>query len=600
LLALAGAVFVPAAPGTAAAHPRGVMRLAPVGRTVPIPIPQPFVNTAPAHLNYYGGPIMPFTENAIVLWGGTGHTSTLTSGLPDFFSAFANAGNVNTYNTALEYQTQGPGGTTTNQPLTLASQYLGSFTISPSTPSTKLTDSDVAAQLTSQIAAGALPSPRVAFGGPVTEYYVMFPPTYKICLGTDCSNVQFCAYHSNASYAGTPFTYTVLPESTPTNPGCGASSGGDGFGNLTSMTSHEMVESITDPEVGSATDLFPPLAWYDAVNGEVADICNGQEATLTLGATSWIVQKQWSNTETACITSHVPSGLKGVLADFTPSTTAGGPAGFDGSITTSPNGTGVIANYAWDWGDGTSSSGSSPTVAHAYATPGTRMVTMIATDAAGASGAKFLSATTRNLTVNTAGSGQVRSGPAGIDCGGACAANFLDGATVSLTADATSGGAFVGWTGDCAGQPATCVLPMTAARNATATFTSGSPPPPPSPPSPSPPPPSPPPPPACVVPAVRGQTLATARTNFATAHCSAGAITRRYSRTVRIGRVISQGVAAGTQLADGAAVALVVSKGRAPAKVTLCYRHQTVHVTRAVARRLLRHGARLGPCSRRR
>jgi hypothetical protein len=562
--------------------------IAPLGGIVPVPIPQPFANPAHAHLSYYGGPIMAFTENAIVLWGTTGHSSTLTSGLPDFFSSFANAGNANTYDTALEYETLGLAG---NQPLTLASRYLGSFTINPTTWSTNLSDTDVATQLAAQIGSGNLPPPRVAFGGPVTEYYVMFPPTYRICLGTSCSNGQFCAYHSNWTYLGTPFTYTVLPESTPTNPGCGASSAGGGFGNLTSMTSHELVESMTDPEVGSASALAPPLAWYDPSDGEVADICNGQQATLTLGTSTWTVQKQWSNAETACIVSHASSGLKGVNADFTPSVAAGGPTGFDAGATTSPNGSSAIANYAWDWGDGTSSSGSTPAVHHAYATPGTRLVTLIATDAAGASGAKFLSVTTRNVSVSTAGNGQVTSAPAGLVCGGTCSANFLDGAQVSLTATAGPGAAFVGWGGDCAGQSATCVVAMGAARNATATFTSLSPlaPPPPPPPTP--------PPVVCLVPAIKGRPLASARTTLQAAHCSAGAITRRFSRAIAKGRVISQAAAPGKQLANGASINLLVSKGRAP--LALCYRHRTVHVTRAVAARLIRQGARLGACRQR-
>jgi len=594
LLALAGALFVCPAPSTAAAQPRGMLRIQPLGGVVPVPIPQPFANTAHAHLTYYGGPIMAFTENAIVLWGATGHSSTLTSGLPDFFSSFANAGNANTYDTALEYETQGLAG---NQPLTLATRYLGSFTIAPSTTSTNLTDAQVAAELIAQIASGALPPPRVAFNGPVTEYYVMFPPTYRICLGTDCSNTQFCAYHSNAAYLGTPFTYTVLPESTPTNSGCGASSAGGGFGNLTSMTSHELVESVTDPEVGSASAFVSPLAWYDQSNGEVADICNGQQATLTLDTSTWTVQKQWSNAEAACIVSHASSGLKGVNADFTASTASGGPIGFDAGATNSPNGTGAIANYAWDWGDGTSSSGFAPTVAHAYATPGTRVVTLIVTDAAGASGAKFLNVTTQNFSVSSAGNGQITSVPAGLVCGGSCSANFLDEDTVSLTATANPGAAFAGWTGDCAGQPATCIVTMAAARTATAIFTSASPP------APPPTPPASPPPPAlspvvCLVPPIRGRPLAAARTTLREAHCSAGAITRRFSRVAR-GRVISQAMAPGKQLANGASVNLVVSKGRAPFRLTLCYRHRTVHVTRAVAIKLRRLGAKLGACGRR-
>ena len=584
MLAVAVALFIPGVQSSAAAHPPGVMPIASLGRIVPVPIPQAFVNRAGAHLTYYGGPVMAFTENAIVLWGGTGHTNALTSGLPGFFTSLASAGNGNAYDAALEYGTRGLG---TDQPLTLASRYLGSFTISPSTSSTNLTDTQIASELVAQIGAGALPPPRAAFGGPVTEYYVMFPPTYKICLGSSCSNAQFCAYHSDAAFAGTPFTYTVLPESTPANSGCGASSAGDGFGNLTAMTSHELVESMTDPEVGSASGLLPPLGWYDGTNGEIGDICNGQQATLTLGASTWTVQRQWSNAETACIVSHVSGGLKGVAADFTPVAASGAPTAFDASATTSPNGSGLIASYSWDWGDGTSSTGSAPVVAHAYATPGTRLVSMVATDAGGVSGAKFATVTTQNLTVATLGNGQVTSAPAGLSCGAACSANFLDGGAVSLTATSNPGAAFVSWTGDCAGQPATCVVTMSAPRAETAIFTSASPPVPQTPAASA----------TCIVPSVKSRMLVGARTVLRKAHCTVGAIARRHSRTVSKGRVIAQGAVPGTHLASGATVDLVVSRGRAPAtKVTLCFRSRTVHVTKAVARKLRRNGATVGSC----
>jgi hypothetical protein len=355
---------------------------------------------------------------------------------------------------------------------------------------------------------------------------------------------------------------------------------------------------MTDPEVGSAAVFGPPLAWYDQHNGEVADICNSEDQALTFGGSTWIVQKQWSNAERACIASHSSGGLKGVLATFATSGAAG-PAGFDASATTSPNGTGSISRYAWDWGDGTSSSVTSAVATHAYATPGTRTVTMIATDSSGASGAAFLNVTTRNLTVGTSGNGQVASAPAGIACAGACSANFFDGTTVSLTATPGSGATFSGWTGDCAGQPATCVVTMGTSRAATANFTSATPPPPPPPPPPqppAPPPPQSPPPPqtACVVPSVKGKTLAGASASLQAAHCRTGAVRRRYSSKVRKGRVISQGVVAGTKLANGAAVSLVISRG--PVKVTICYRHRTLHVTKAVAKNLRKRGATLGPC----
>jgi PKD repeat protein len=544
----------------------------------PLPIPQPFSGAAAPHLTYYGGPVMTFTENAVVLWGAAGHSTTLTTNLPGFIAAFANAGNANPYNVVLEYRTP-------SQPVTLASRYLGSFTITPSTAATRLSDDQVAAELVSQIGSGALPPPRTAFGGPVTEYYVMFPPSDTICIGRSCSGVDFCAYHSNAVYAGTPFTYAILPESTPPDRGCGANSSGGGLGNLTSMASHEMVESMTDPEVGSATDYAPPLAWYDAVNGEVADICDGQDSTLTLGSGSWVVQKEWSNAENACIASHAAGGLKGVLASFATSPAAA-PVGFDASATTTPNSGAAITSYAWNWGDGSSSSGSSPAATHAYAEPGTRRVTMVATDSAGASGAQFLSVTTRSLSVSAA-NGNVTSTPAGINCTGSCTANFLDGATVSLTASPAAGRAFAGWTGDCSGQGATCVVTMNAARTVAATFTAT---------APTPAIPAAPASVACVVPKVTGRTVLAAQAALKAAHCSLGRRDFVYSKSVAKGRIVSQSPLPGTRRGSGSPVKVVVSKGRPVTRVTVCYRGRTIRVTRATAKRLRAVGATLGPC----
>jgi beta-lactam-binding protein with PASTA domain len=68
---------------------------------------------------------------------------------------------------------------------------------------------------------------------------------------------------------------------------------------------------------------------------------------------------------------------------------------------------------------------------------------------------------------------------------------------------------------------------------------------------------------------------------------------------VRKGRVISQAVSPATQLPANSTVDLVVSKGQAPPpKVTLCYRHHTLKVTKKVAKKLRKHGARLGACKK--
>jgi uncharacterized delta-60 repeat protein len=66
----------------------------------------------------------------------------------------------------------------------------------------------------------------------------------------------------------------------------------------------------------------------------------------------------------------------------------------------------------------------------------------------------------------------------------------------------------------------------------------------------------------CVVPKVRGKTLAAARSALTNALCKVGTIKRTYSASVGKGRVISQRPAPCTRLAELAKVNLVVSRGR--------------------------------------
>jgi uncharacterized repeat protein (TIGR01451 family) len=70
----------------------------------------------------------------------------------------------------------------------------------------------------------------------------------------------------------------------------------------------------------------------------------------------------------------------------------------------------------------------------------------------------------------------------------------------------------------------------------------------------------------CVVPNVRGRRLPAAKRALAAAHCRTGKVTRRYSRTVKKGRVIAQDEPPGTRLAPGTTVDLVVSRGRRPSR----------------------------------
>ena len=107
----------------------------------------------------------------------------------------------------------------------------------------------------------------------------------------------------------------------------------------------------------------------------------------------------------------------------------------------------------------------------------------------------------------------------------------------------------------------------------------GAPPPPPQPPPPlppQPPPPQPPPPPPaappppprppavvrCVVPNVKGKTVATARAMLTRRRCRLGRVSRTYSAKVRLGRVIAQSRRPGARLPRGTRVNVVVSRGK--------------------------------------
>ena len=66
----------------------------------------------------------------------------------------------------------------------------------------------------------------------------------------------------------------------------------------------------------------------------------------------------------------------------------------------------------------------------------------------------------------------------------------------------------------------------------------------------------------CVVPRLKGRTLASAQRALRSAHCAVRRVRRASSRTVAKGRVITQSPKAGARLAAGAKVTLTVSRGR--------------------------------------
>jgi len=221
--------------------------------------------------------------------------------------------------------------------------------------------------------------------------------------------------------------------------GCGTAT--TTFQNVTSVASHEAVECMTDAEIGIATVVGPPIAWYDSTNGEIGDICNAQQGTVTgADGVAYTVQAEFSNARSACIiTAPATSSdfsiavapasqsvAPGASTTFTVSTAVTSGAAQSVALTASPP-SGLTATLA----PTSVSAGGSSTLTVAASSSmaaGSYAFTVTGTAASGAHTA------TANVTVSS-----ITPPPAGIANGG-FEAGSLSGWTVAGTASAVSGG----------------------------------------------------------------------------------------------------------------------------------------------------------------
>jgi hypothetical protein len=247
-----------------------------------------------AHLTYFGGRVVSKMQITQVLYGAGTYLSNLTSSSAPSMSSFYGQVSKSNYVTWLtEYNT--PSQTIGTGTFNAKIQITPSATRNRST----ISDGNIQAELSAQIGSGTLPAP-----GPNVIYMVNFPKGKRITQGgtSSCVGGGFCAYHGTFKRNGVEVFYGVLPDMSPGS-GCDSGCGGSSqFNNQTSVASHELIETVTDAEVGLATVLGKPLAWYDPNNGEIGDICNGIQGTIAgSDGHTYTVQKEWSNQQNACI-----------------------------------------------------------------------------------------------------------------------------------------------------------------------------------------------------------------------------------------------------------------------------------------------------------
>src|SRR6478609_776352 len=388
-------------------HPAGagqalpVMTLQPRFHGVPwrdpnaTPGPVGLAAPAGAHLSYFGGPIITNVQVIEVLYGSGSYNSQVAGNTsPTMGNFFADITSTGLISLLQQYNTPVSGGT--GQTFGNGT-FAGLFQIVPAAGNngSTITDAQIQSELLAQITAGHLPAPVLdSQGNPNTLYMIYFPPGKTISQGgsNSCQAGGFCAYHGTTSslLGGHNVLYGVLPDmqaGSGCSSGCGTSTV---FGNYTSVTSHELVEAMTDADVGIAATFGPPLAWYDMTNGEIGDICNGQQGSYTANGTTYTIQLEFSNSANNCVNFPVvagpnfslsasPSSLtvtQGSSGNSTITVTPSG--GFTGSVTLSNSAlpSGVTASYSTNPTTGTSVV---TFTASSTATTGTTSVTITGT-----------------------------------------------------------------------------------------------------------------------------------------------------------------------------------------------------------------------------
>jgi len=422
--------------------------------------PVNFAAPAGAHLTYFGGPIISNVQVIQVLYGSGSYNSqiagTTSPTMGNFFGDITGA-NSGLMTLLQQYNTNISGGT---GQVFGNGTFAGLFQIVPSAGNngSTITDTQIQSELLAQINAGHLPGPtNDALGNPNTIYMIYFPPGKTISQGgsNSCQAGGFCAYHgTTSSTLNTKHVlYGVLPDmqaGSGCSTGCGTSTV---FGNYTSVTSHELVEALTDADVGIATTFAAPLAWYDQTNGEIGDICNGQQGSYVANGTTYTIQLEFSNSANNCVLppaaggttpnfslSASPSSLSVTQGSSGSSTITVTPSGgFTGSVTLSTSAlpSGVTASFGTN---PTTGSSVLTFTASSTATTGTSSITIT-----GVSGT--LSHTTSiSLTINPTGGGTTNlivNG--GFETGSASPWSLTAGVLNNSTAEPAHTGAWDAW-----------------------------------------------------------------------------------------------------------------------------------------------------------
>ena len=222
-----------------------------------------------AQLTYRGGPLLTSVKVFVFFWGDAWSQDPQTQLVAQLNGFFDYVLTSPLMDQLAEYDANG---------MSIGhGSRIGSLELTTAPPA-NVADADIQQLIQSEISSDpAVPQPDAN-----SLYFVFLPPGVTVGMDGGSSCVNFCGYHSDIN--GQVF-YAVMPY--PDCSGCAGSLAV--LDALTSTSSHELCEAVTDP--------IPGQGWYDDQNGEIGDICAWQ--TKQLG--SYVVQLEWSNNAGSCI-----------------------------------------------------------------------------------------------------------------------------------------------------------------------------------------------------------------------------------------------------------------------------------------------------------
>lgn len=251
----------------------------------------PIPNAAGATVEYFGGSVTANAKVYVVWWGDPSKiNATVTAakgGIADFYAGVLNSNFMdwlNQYSTNIPANAGSHSGTAGPGQIVGRGNYVGAITLSNVPSGNSITDAQIQSALDAGITAGTLPPPDAN-----TIYAVYFPSGLSISLDGTKSCQGFGAYHEAILETGKPnVNYLVMPD-------CGSS-----FKGWTSVSTHELIEAVTDntPTAGSNPDY--PQAWNDSMGNEVGDLCESSSGTVNTDFGTFTVQSIWDNRSGAC------------------------------------------------------------------------------------------------------------------------------------------------------------------------------------------------------------------------------------------------------------------------------------------------------------